>query len=141
MNIAQDISDHLYQIHSFAPEGVEITVPGGDIGLELTPIDGLITLTESFIITPSNISIGWGARQVDELGGQAMTDLGGVLAELAVEILILGTGEKLTFPEPAQLSPLMSQGVGVEVMGSRAACRTYNLLAGEGRKVAAAIML
>ncbi|MDH3353772.1 MAG: MTH938/NDUFAF3 family protein [Chromatiales bacterium] len=141
MNIAQDISDHLYQIHSFTPTGVEIAVPGGDIELKIAPIDGLITLTESFIISPTKLHTDWSIQQVNTMTSQDVAELSGVLSEFGVEILILGTGEKLTFPTPKQLSPFMAQGVGVEVMDSRAACRTYNLLAAEERKVAAAIML
>ena len=65
----------------------------------------------------------------------------GFIARLKPEIVILGTGARQRFPG-AELAPaLAAGGVGVEVMDSRAACRTYNILAAEGRKVAAAIIL
>ncbi len=63
------------------------------------------------------------------------------LAELAPEILLIGTGKSLRFPPPALMQPLMAARIGYEVMDTHAACRTYNILAAEGRKVAAAILL
>lgn len=63
------------------------------------------------------------------------------LAELGVEVLLIGTGPKLRFPPPKLLQPLFRAGVGVEIMDTPAACRTYNILMGEGRKVAAALIL
>lgn len=56
------------------------------------------------------------------------------------EIVLLGTGPKLRFPHPALSRPLIEARIGLEVMDTGAACRTYNLLAGEGRKVLVAIL-
>lgn len=63
------------------------------------------------------------------------------LAQLDVEILLIGTGAKLRFPPPDTLQPLLKAGIGVEAMDTTAACRTYNILMGEGRKVAAAVVV
>jgi uncharacterized protein len=63
------------------------------------------------------------------------------VAEMKPEILILGTGAVQRFPPPALARALAGAGAGVEIMDSRAACRTYNILAAEGRKVVAAILL
>ncbi len=57
------------------------------------------------------------------------------LADFGVETVIFGSGNRLRFPPPAWLAPLMAQRIGVESMDTQAACRTYNVLAGEGRKV------
>lgn len=57
------------------------------------------------------------------------------------EIVVLGTGAVLHFPPRDVLRPLASGGVGVEVMDSRAACRTYNILSAEGRRVLAAVIV
>jgi uncharacterized protein len=62
------------------------------------------------------------------------------LAGLDREIVLLGTGRLLRFPRPELLRPLVQAGVGVEVMDVQAACRTYNILASEERKVAAALL-
>ena len=56
------------------------------------------------------------------------------------EIVLLGTGARLRFPHPSLSRPLAEAGIGLEVMDTGAACRTYNLLASEGRKVLAAIL-
>jgi uncharacterized protein len=62
------------------------------------------------------------------------------LATLDAEIVLLGTGPRLRFPHPSLTRPLVESGIGFEVMDTGAACRTYNLLAAEGRKVLAAIL-
>jgi uncharacterized protein len=64
----------------------------------------------------------------------------GFIEQLKPEIVILGTGAAQRFPPPALARALAATGVGVEVMDSRAACRTYNILATEGRRVVAAIL-
>ena len=62
------------------------------------------------------------------------------LAELEPEIVLLGTGETLRFPRPELTRALIEARIGLEVMDIRAACRTYNFLAAEERKVAAALL-
>lgn len=63
------------------------------------------------------------------------------LLDLPIEILLLGTGVQQRFVRPAWLSGFMQRRIGVETMTNDAACRTYNILAGEGRRVAVALML
>ena len=63
------------------------------------------------------------------------------LAALPVEILLLGTGASLAFPHPRLTQPLRDAGIGLEVMDTAAACRTYNILLGEDRRVAAALVV
>ena len=63
-----------------------------------------------------------------------------MLAELAPEIVLLGTGARLRFPRPELTRALMEARIGLEVMDIQAACRTYNFLAAEERKVAAALL-
>ncbi len=63
------------------------------------------------------------------------------LSTLGAELVIFGSGERLRFPPPAWLVPLMQQRTGLETMDTRAACRTYNILAGEGRNVVLAALL
>ena len=62
-------------------------------------------------------------------------------ATLGAEIVLIGTGKKLRFPPPDALKPLRDARVGFEVMDTAAACRTYNVLLGEGRQVAALLLL
>jgi uncharacterized protein len=62
------------------------------------------------------------------------------LASLAADIVLLGTGARQRFPHPSLAAPLARANVGLEVMDVRAACRTYNILVAEERKVAAALL-
>jgi uncharacterized protein len=57
------------------------------------------------------------------------------------ELVIFGSGARLRFVSPALLRGLIEYGIGVETMDTPAACRTYNILAGEGRRVVAALLL
>ena len=63
------------------------------------------------------------------------------LAQLPVEIIIFGSGARQRFVPPAWLASLMQKRMGIETMDMAAACRTYNILASEGRKVALALLL
>gem|GEM_PF-740563 len=56
------------------------------------------------------------------------------------EVVLLGTGSRLRFPPPEVLQPLQAAGIGFEVMDTPAACRTFNILAGEERLVIAALL-
>lgn len=63
------------------------------------------------------------------------------LAETRPELVIFGSGSRLRFPPPAFLRSLMQARIGIETMDTLAACRTYNILAGEGRNVVAALLI
>jgi uncharacterized protein len=63
-----------------------------------------------------------------------------VFETLSIEIVLLGTGSKQRFPHPRLTAALARSGIGVEVMDLQAACRTYNILVAEERKVAAALL-
>ena len=72
---------------------------------------------------------------------EAMTDEHfAALADLGAEIVLLGTGPKQRFPHPRLTRPLIEKRIGLEVMDTAAACRTYNILVSEGRSVAAALL-
>jgi uncharacterized protein len=90
----------------------------------------------SLIVLPERIIEDWGATSFADLNAAQMAALAG----LDREIVLLGTGNLLRFPRPELMRPLLQAGVGVEVMDLKAACRTYNILAAEGRRVAAALL-
>lgn len=77
------------------------------------------------------------AGSYEELGPEHFAQL----AELRVEVVIFGSGERIRFPRPAWLAPLAAARIGIETMDTAAACRTYNILAQEGREVAVALLL
>lgn len=64
-----------------------------------------------------------------------------LIAELRPEVVLLGTGTRLRFPDPRLTASLARAGIGLEVMDVQAACRTYNILMAEERVVAAALLL
>lgn len=63
------------------------------------------------------------------------------IAALEPELLLFGSGPRLRFLSPAVLRPLIERGIGIETMDTAAACRTYNLLVAEGRRVVAALLI
>jgi len=63
------------------------------------------------------------------------------LAATGAEIVLFGSGERQRFPRPELLKPLISRGIGLEVMDTKAACRTYNILVAEGRHVACGVII
>jgi uncharacterized protein len=62
-------------------------------------------------------------------------------AQSGAELILFGSGQKLRFAKPQWLQDLIVRGVGVETMDTAAACRTYNILASEGRKVVALLLI
>lgn len=94
------------------------------------------TLTRSFVLTPS-ATIDWPVREVAALDAAALAP---ILA-LKPEVVILGTGSRIVFPPARVLAEFLTRGIGVEAMDNAAASRTFNVLAGEGRRVAAAFIL
>ena len=91
----------------------------------------------SLIVTRETITTDWRPTALTELEDH---DLDLVVA-LDPEVVLLGTGDHMAFPHPRVLAPLINNNIGVEVMDTQAACRTYNILAAEGRQVAAALIL
>lgn len=91
---------------------------------------------KNLILLPESIIHEWTTATLDTLGEADMR----VLLGLGTEIVLLGTGKRLRFPPGALLRPFAPAGIGLEVMDLQAACRTYNILAAEGRKVAAALL-
>ncbi len=78
-----------------------------------------------------------GRRVVRRAHGSAISTL---FLGLDLEILLLGTGPKQRFPHPRLTAALAAKRIGVEVMDLQAACRTYNILMAEERRVAAALL-
>jgi len=64
-----------------------------------------------------------------------------IFLDMAPELVLFGSGERIRFPRPEWLASLYARRIGVETMDTQAACRTYNFLAGEGRKVVAALLV
>ncbi|MEO7387135.1 MAG: Mth938-like domain-containing protein [Gammaproteobacteria bacterium] len=96
-----------------------------------------ISYTGHVIVTPDRIIAGWTPRPIAELG---VDDFLPAL-ELHPEVILFGTGSTHRFAGNRLMTTIMSRGVGFEVMTTAAACRTYNVLAAEDRRVVAALLL
>ena len=98
---------------------------------------GVVVYRENLVVTPEKILTGWCPGGFDALTDD---DLAAVAA-LRPEIVLLGTGNRQRFPSPRLSRVLAEARIGLDVMDTPAACRTFNILAAEERKVAAAILL
>ena len=90
----------------------------------------------SVIITPEEVRR-WAPLSFDELQARHLE----LVVDLRPEVVILGTGMRLRFPPPDITARLQIRGIGVEIMATDAACRTFNILLAEQRRVAAALLL
>lgn len=91
----------------------------------------------SLVVSGETLVTDWPVASVEGLAADHMA----AIVALRPEVVLLGTGSNLRFPSPALLAPLYKAGIGVEVMDTPAACRTYNILQGEGRNVLAALII
>jgi uncharacterized protein len=140
MQFNQELNRASYTIRSYSAGKISISAP-----LEKMPeqtseqpnTPTLEELTTSFIMTPSQLIRNWPPQSVDEICADHLE----VITELKPEVLLIGTGDTLTFPDVKLTYQLMEQGIGVEVMDTAAACRTYNVLMHESRRVVLALVV
>ncbi len=96
--------------------------------------------SHSLVLTPKGQLQQWPCSRFELLEASHFN----MLTQLATEppeLIVFGSGSRLRFAPPTLLRDLMAQRIGVETMDTAAACRTYNILAGEGRRVVAALLL
>jgi len=94
-------------------------------------------IEHSIVIGSRGEKFAWNCTRFEDLTAEHFS----VLADTRPELVIFGSGSRLRFPNPAFLRALMAQRIGIETMDTLAACRTYNILAGEGRQVIAALLI
>jgi uncharacterized protein len=120
MKLHQQLSKSTYQIQRVNSHSVTINEK---------------VYTHSLIIMPEYLS-DWGVEKFAALDVTHFQQL----CALHPKVVLLGTGAKISFPAPKLLAPLIDEGIGIEVMDTNAACRTYTILMAEGRQVAAALL-
>ena len=98
---------------------------------------GVVEYRENVLVTPERIITGWAPRGFDALTEAEFE----AIAALRPEVALLGTGAAFRFPHARLTRALIDAGIGLEVMDTPAVCRTFNILAAEGRKVAAGVLL
>lgn len=138
MKISLESPSQGYTIRAYGPEGVTVVGPaaaGGEPEAATTLREE--RLTRSFAISPDRLLRDWPPQRFDELRA---ADFAALLA-LEPELVLFGSGDSFRLPAPALLAPLAERGLGVEVMDTGAACRTYAVLAAEGRRVVAALLV
>jgi uncharacterized protein len=91
----------------------------------------------NLIILPDRVIEDWQAITFEQLTAEHFE----FMLPLQPEIVLFGTGATLRFPHPSLTKALIASKIGVEVMDTSAACRTYNILTAEGRRVAAALLI
>jgi uncharacterized protein len=96
--------------------------------------------TQLLVLASSGQLVPWTCSRFEDLTEAHFSMLASVMTE-APELVVFGSGSKLRFLPPALLRSLMGQRIGVETMDTTAACRTYNILASEGRRVVAALLI
>jgi uncharacterized protein len=121
------------KLHPAAPSARN-TVTG--YGAGFVAVNG-VRFERSVVVLPDRIVTDWRATTFERLEAAQLAALAG----LGADIVLLGTGDAIRFPRPELLRPLVEARIGLEVMDFQAACRTYNILVAEERKVAAALLL
>lgn len=122
MNFSQDTDEITTSIHSYHEDYLVINSLKYDCHCQLH---------RSGMVEP------W---QPDDIEHLKLTDFDQIL-ECMPDVVILGTGQSLKFPANELRQQFLQRNIGLEVMDTGAACRTYNVLLSEGRNVAAAILL
>jgi len=138
MKFSQDTFGGGYVIRAYTATTVTVLGPG-PAGTDGTApaLPHSEVLTASFVIASQHLDRNWPPRQYAALAPEHFARL----LELEPEVVLFGTGATFRYPSPTLLAPLTGRGIGVEVMDTGAACRTYNVLVAEGRQVVAAILL
>lgn len=96
-----------------------------------------VRYTHSVLVMPEGDVRAWPAGRFEELAPDQFESL----LPYGPEVVLLGTGDRLRFPHPRLTAALATRRIGVDTMDMQAACRTYNILMAEGRKVAAVLLL
>ncbi|KAF1029319.1 MAG: hypothetical protein GAK40_00550 [Burkholderia plantarii] len=122
MKLHQDSSNTLNTVTGYGPDYVEIN---------------LQRHAGSVIVLPGAPVAPWPVDAFEALTPEHFA----LLVEPAPEVVIFGSGARLRFPHPRLTAALTARRIGVETMDVQAACRTYNILMSEGRKVAAALLI
>jgi uncharacterized protein len=120
------------KLHLSLPTGINLITAYGDGFVEINRE----RRTTSLILLPDSLA-DWPVARFDDLAAGALAGL----LDLRPSLVLLGTGRRHRFPHPSLYQELIAAGIGLEHMDTGAACRTYNILASEGRAVAAALIV
>lgn len=122
MKLTEEFGAGTYRIRAYEPGRVTINQE---------------VLEHSVIVSADTLIRDWPPETVSELNADHMA----MIADLEPEVVLLGTGDRQQFPDRYLLRDLIARGIGIEVMDSAAACRTFNVLLAEERRVVAGLLL
>jgi len=140
LQINPDTNVSAYTIRSYAPGKIVVYIPETDKAQVLKNSenqveDNTLILTNNFIVSPNNLIIDWANTTAHSLEDNDIS----LISSLNPELVVIGTGKHLHFPDQDILFQFQRQGIGVEIMDTAAACRTYNFLIADGRNVVSAL--
>lgn len=122
MSLVLDENHATYQVRAYKPGFIQINET---------------TYTNSVIISPHQLITDWPPQAINTLTAEHLQ----IILTLKPTLLLIGTGAKLSFPAIEIYGELLNHGIGVEIMDTSAASRTYNVLTAEDRNVAAALII
>ena len=120
------------KLHLTRAEGNQLITGYGEGWVEINNV----RFEKSLIVMPDKVISDW-PEKFEDLTAEDFQKL----AELKPEVVLLGTGATIRFVHPRMTTALTEIGVSVECMDTTAACRTYNILMSEGRRVTAALLV
>lgn len=127
-----------YRIHAYDSKEITLATPIlNPVADNSNASDHFYNTSNSFIVSTDALIKDWPLNEINRLEADHLQ----TILDLEPELVLLGTGFKQHFPEMKLFAQFYDQGIGVEIMDSAAACRTFNILAGEGRKVVAGIII
>jgi uncharacterized protein len=121
------------KLHTTNTQQYQTVTAYDDSGVEINAV----RYAHSLIVLPEAKPVAWPVHSFESLTREHFE----LIDAQQPEVVILGTGKKQRFVHPKLIAPLTARHVGVESMDSQAACRTYNILMAEGRRVALALII
>lgn len=139
MQVNRNLDLDSYSIHSYSAGEITVALPfepvapaaGGDAAPRRE------VLRQSLVIMPDRLVGDWPPQRFEDLERAHFERL----AAYTPEVVLFGSGARLQRPHPALLAGLTDRGIGVEVMDTGSACRTYNFLMSDRRRVVAALLM
>jgi uncharacterized protein len=121
------------KLHSTPTQHYQTVTAYDDEGVEINAV----RFAHSLFVMPEQAPQSWPPARFEELNAEHFSQI----EAAEPDVVILGTGARQRFVHPRLVAALTARHVGVECMDSQAACRTYNILMTEGRRVALALIL
>ena len=122
MKLQPDKQPSLNTVSAYGPDYIEINAQ---------------RYSSSLLLSPESPVIEWSCTRFEDIKIEDFEQI----AKLEPAVVIFGSGGRIRFPQPALIAPLIACNIGLETMDLQAACRTYNVLMAEGRKVVAALLI